>query len=83
MLREAIGRVGPISKIHIERNVSYINSGVFTLDEMLAWAKNFAEDPWRKQNIDYRTVAHFLRNPDKWVESKVKGEGEAWQFDKK
>lgn len=75
-LYKIIGRLGSIAEIHYSYMNDCIDAGMWEREQVLQWAKHFAEDPWRIQNKEFRTVAHFLRAPERWMDSK-KGD-DAW-----
>ena len=78
-LYKIIGRIGSIAMQHYTNLKACIKSGIWTEEQVLEWAKHFADDPWRLQNKDYRTVAHFLRDPERWIDPKTaESEGKAW-----
>lgn len=70
-LYKIIGRIGSISMQHYTNLKGCMKAGLWSEEDVLLWAQHFAEDPWRLQNKDYRTVAHFLRDPERWIDSKV------------
>lgn len=69
-LHSIIPRIGKPAKADVIAVCGYINMGMWSSDDVKEWATNFVEDPWRVQNKQYCTVGHFLREPDKWAESK-------------
>ena len=77
-LHKIIKKVGQIAQIHYDNLRACIQSGIWSEEEILQWAQHFAEDPWRNENKKYKTVAHFLRNPEEWMESKKVEEAKPW-----
>ena len=77
-LHKIIKKVGKISQQDYANLKACIKAGVWNEEELLTWAQHFAEDPWRVDNKDYRTVAHFLRDPERWTESKRPKEIKSW-----
>lgn len=77
MLKPYIPAVGSLAEIHFENTCQMLNNGIWTKEDLIQWAQNFANDPWRKQNKRYRTISHFLRQPDRWMEE-VKQEEDKW-----
>ena len=77
-LHKIIGKVGKIAVQDNDNMNNLLKIGIWDEETVLEWAKNFAEDPWRVQNKAYRTVAHFLRDPEKWDEPKTVKEEDPW-----
>ena len=77
-LHGIIGRLGNITQADYAYMQACFKAGVWDRDSFKEWAVNFTEDPWRNENKRYKTVAHFLRNPEEWMESKKISTEEAW-----
>lgn len=68
LLKQNITKVGKVASRDLEFTVKMVNGGIWTTEELEDWANNFQHDPWRAKNNRYRTIAHFLREPDRWSE---------------
>ena len=77
-LHKVIGKVGKIAQQDYVHMKECLKSEIWTEKELLEWANHFSTDPWRVQNKEYRSVAHFLRDPERWVESKEVTKEQAW-----
>lgn len=72
-----IGRMGPIAEVHYSAMKELIKMGIYTEDNLVKWAKEFVKDQWRKENPQYKTVGHFIRDPERWNIEEVEEE-EPW-----
>ena len=72
-----IGRMGPIAEIHYSAMKELIKMGIYTEDNLTKWAKEFVKDQWRRENPQYKTVGHFIRDPERWNIEEVEEE-EPW-----
>ena len=68
LLKPKITKVGKVALRDLEFAVKMVNEIIWTTEELEDWADNFRHDPWRAKNPRYRTIAHFLREPDRWSE---------------
>ena len=71
LLKPKITKVGKVAMRDLDFAVKMVNGKVWEIEELEDWADNFSHDPWRNKNPRYRTIAHFLREPDRWSEPTV------------
>lgn len=79
-IHKVIKKMGKISQQDYINLKACIKAEVWDREDVLAWAVHFSEDPWRLQNKEYKTVAHFLRDPERWMESKKPVEEKEWSL---
>ena len=77
-LHKTIKKLGKIAQQDYANLKACIKAEVWNEKDLLLWAQHFAEDPWRVENKEYRTVAHFLRDPERWVEDKKPKQESTW-----
>lgn len=69
-----IGRMGPITEVHYSATKELVKMGIYSEEKLVKWAKEFTKDQWRRENPQYKTVGHFIRDPERWNVEEVEEE---------
>lgn len=72
-----IGRMGPIAEVHYSALKELVEMKIYSEEKLVEWAKAFTQDQWRRENPQYKTVGHFIRDPERWNIEEVEEE-EPW-----
>lgn len=76
-LYKIIKKLGSISQESYATYLKRRDVGIWEFEDIKQWAEAFYNDPWRIEHKQYRSVGHFLRDPERYADKVTKKE-EAW-----